>query len=419
MVHKFVKLIILSLSLSPLLVWGQQRVTIEECYELALKYSTLAERDDISSSVASSQIKESGAAYIPSAALNGLASYQSEVVAIPLPGLDPLNKGQYRMTLDVEQLIWDGGISSTSKDISTSILGVELKRSEVDELNLRDRVSGLFLAAILLDDNSKVANIHIDMIERNIELFSARQRDGVATKSSITKFESELLTAKQYLLEIEYNRLKVVESLSIITGKELTADMEYVLPSESYVEGKESNRPEYQLFDMQRKVVDGRMDLLKSYNRPKMSAFISGGIGLPGLDMLRTSPGWFYIAGVKLSVPLMAWKSTRHKKREFIDNKRLIELQQTDFARQNSIDISSCHLEIEKCEAVVLVDVEIVKKRKEVVDIEEVRLENGVATTNDYIYELNQYKEAMLTQQLNKIKLIQAIIDYKSNIGEI
>lgn len=420
MVSKVIKITLVLLFLSPIIVCGQQseKVTLEECYELALKNSTLAKRNEISRSTADSRVKDAGSAYIPSAAINGLLSYQSEVVSIPLPSLDPLKNEQYRMTLDIEQLIWDGGASAATKDISTSILGTELKMGDIDELNLRDRVSGLFLAVVLLKENKEIVKVHIDMIERNIKMFNSMKQYGTATKGSIVKFESERLTAEQHLIEIKYNRFKIIESLSIITGKVFTPNMEYLLPSESYIANSNSNRPEYQLFDMQRDVVDNRMKFLKSYNNPKISAFASGGIGLPGLDMLRTTPGWYYVVGLKLSVPLTNWKSTKHKKVEYMNDKRLLDVKQSDFARDNSIAIASSIQEIEKYKSITLVDDKIVEKRKEVVDIEEVRLKNGIVTTNDYITVLNQYKESMLTKSLNKIKLAQAIINYKSNIGD-
>ncbi len=73
--------------------------------------------------------------------------------------------------------------------------------------------------------------------------------------------------------------------------------------------------------------------------------------------------------------------------------------------------------EIEKLELLIESDTEIIAKRKEIADIEQEKLLNGVSTSNDYITELNAYKEVLLTQKLNEIKLIKAIINYKSITG--
>ncbi len=405
----------------PILVDAQElkSISLDLCYKMAADNSTLEQRRSSSASIAESQVKNANSAYIPSASINAIGTYQSDIIAIPIPNVDPLPLGQYNITLDVEQLIWDGGASSKSKSISASVLDVEYSKLDIDDMNLKNRVASFFLSISLLKKNLDVLQLHIDRIKTNVAMMKGKYRDGIATFGNVIKLESEQVLAEQSLMKLQYDRTKMIESLSILMGQSISYDVECVLPEPEIKKQDKSLRPEYDLFDAQQKIINDQIKLLNTSNMPKISAFVKGGNGLPGLDMMRTTPEWYYMAGVKLNVPLTNWKSTTHQKTEFMEKQSLIDLQREDFSRNNNIEIAQSWSEIDKCREMISSDIVIVAKRKEVLDIEENRLENGMSTTNDYIIELNHYKEALMNQKLNEVRLVQAIVNYKLNLGDI
>ena len=394
-------------------------ISLDSCYKMAIENSTLEQRRNINYYIAESQKKDANSAYIPSASINASGTYQSDIVSIPIPDIDPLPLGQYNVTLDVEQLIWDGGVSAHMKGITASTENVENSKLAIEDLNLRNRVASFFLTISLLKKNYEVMELHIERVQANIDMMKKREADGVANRGDVIKLESEELTANQSLTALKFDREKIIQSLSILIGQTISPDVVCVLPENIVDKQSQSIRPEFLLFDAQQKIISDQIKLLNTNNLPKVSAFVKGGNGLPGLDMMRTTPEWYYVAGVKLKIPLTNWKSTTHQKNEYLERKSLIEVQREDFIRNNNIEIAQSWNEIDKCREVIIADVGIVSKMKEVLDIEENRLKHGVSTTNDYIIELNLYKQALMNQKLNEVKLVKAIVNYKLNLGDI
>ncbi|MCB0469375.1 MAG: TolC family protein, partial [Flavobacteriaceae bacterium] len=60
----------------------------------------------------------------PQLNLEAQATYQSDVTEVPLPNspIEPLNKDQYRATLSINQLIYNGGLTDASLKMKASQL---------------------------------------------------------------------------------------------------------------------------------------------------------------------------------------------------------------------------------------------------------------------------------------------------------
>lgn len=433
--NKIRKGIILYILLNiPILAISQIRdsITLDKCYQSAIENSSLDTRKNLTQKIATSERKKIGAAYIPSASINGLASYQSDVTNIPISqvGVEAFGqmyyadlditsprKEMYRVTLDIEQLIYDGGTSSKSRDIISSNLIAEKLEIDIERLSLKDRIAKIYLGIELLKRNKEIVLLHMELIKGNIKKLNNLNINGVATKQDIIKLEAELLKQEQYLIEVEINRAKMVDMLSIMINKPLSVDDIYILPSCDIHPSEISKRPEYKLFDTQREILEKQKKLSNIDNMPKISAFATGGNGLPGLDMLSHNPQWYYVAGVKFTMPLTKWRSTKHDIQKFTYQQSIISSKKRDFERDNRVAIASSVREIDKFNELILSDNKIIAKKSESLEIEEHKLENGISTSNDYIIELNSHQAALLLKSLNEIKLIEAVINYKSNIG--
>ena len=419
--NKFVKSTISCLFVfAPCLTWAQTKdtITLEQCHKLALDVSSIGERQNLALDIALSQKKVAGSAYTPSAYLNGIVSYQSDVVHVPIPIVKPPEKESYRVTIDIEQFIYDGGVTAKTKKIVASNLKSQQLKLDIEKIALKDKVANLFLNIELLKKNKNIILLQMDIIKTSIVNLQNLEKNGVATDGDIIKLETELLQQQKHLIETDSNRARIVEMLSIMTQTNLSVKTVFVMPSYDFNRNEVSNRPEFKLFDAQTEEVEWQKKLSKSDNIPKISAFVTGGNGLPGLNMLSSTPEWYYIVGARLSVPLTNWKKTKHTVQKYTSQQLMIQAEKNDFARNNKIAISSNISEIDKFRELITSDEQIIAKKLESLKIEQQKLDNGITTTNDYITELNGYKSALLSQNLNEIKLIEAIINYKSNIGE-
>ncbi len=100
--------------------------------------------------------------YYPQMNINGQASYQSEVTYVqmnipPNPYFSsediapaPVSKDWYDLTLDVNQVIWDGGNTSRQKDLEQLNTILDKQGIEVDLYQLRLRINTIYFNIILL-----------------------------------------------------------------------------------------------------------------------------------------------------------------------------------------------------------------------------------------------------------------------------
>ena len=78
---------------------------------------------------------------MPQININGQASYQSEVVELPVkaPGIDipDLTKDQYKIYADLNQLVYDGGLTKWQKQSQKTSGEVEKQKVEIELYKLK------------------------------------------------------------------------------------------------------------------------------------------------------------------------------------------------------------------------------------------------------------------------------------------
>ena len=121
-----------------------QELTLDSCHALALKHHPLALQAGLYTQI--QQVKEDadGRGYLPQLSLNGQASWQTDVTSLPIdiPNLiiPVLPKDNYRIALDIHQLIWDGGGIHAQQQLDVSLLQINLTEVETANLRLIERV---------------------------------------------------------------------------------------------------------------------------------------------------------------------------------------------------------------------------------------------------------------------------------------
>ena len=102
------------------------------------------------------------AIYYPQVKLEAQATYQSDVMSIPLkvPGISIPTpaKDQYQAALSVNQVIYEGGLVSSSIDAQSIESNINLKNIELSNQKIKETFTDLYFAALLLDGNIKVYN---------------------------------------------------------------------------------------------------------------------------------------------------------------------------------------------------------------------------------------------------------------------
>jgi outer membrane protein TolC len=401
-------------------IFAQQydSITLDKCYNLAIEHSTISKQKSLQQQIADENVKTANTGWLPKVDLNGQASYQNDIIPVEQFGNAPLSKDQYKASLDLQQVIYDGGYICRQKQLYNSSLQVEQKKLDIDVQQLKDRINSLYLSVLLISENIRLVELLKKDITANIEELSTMLSNGVALKSNVDILEAERMKADQKLIELTSNKKTTLEMLSILIGKTIP---EYTVFSNPAIEvnlnDTISNRPEYKLFDSQKVNLQNQSLLIGSKNMPKLYLFANNGYGRPGFNMLSNDFTYIGIAGIKLSISLTNWTSTRHECKVVTYQQSLVDVQKEDFARNNNMQIAQQVNEIDKYKQLIEKDKEIVAKRSGIKETESAKLANGVSTSNDYVTELNAENQAMLNLKLHEIQLMQSIISYNSLKG--
>ncbi|HQR00121.1 MAG TPA: TolC family protein [Ferruginibacter sp.] len=397
-------------------------LTLEQCYDLLAKTSPLAQQKALTITAGNLAEKNLNLKWLPQADLNGQATYQSDVTSVPikLPNLaiDEPSKDQYKGTLDLVQPVFDGGVTGTQKKIQRATTNIESQKVEVDLYQLRSRVNTYFFTALLMDENIRIMELTKADLENNIRKVSAQATNGIATNSNVDVLKAELLKVSQRIIEYQANRKSAIEMLEVLTGSPIDTHASFVKPAMLADKDETISRPELKLFDYQKQQFRLQSRLIQAKANPKVSLFGTGGYGRPALNMLKNEFQWYYLGGVKLSIPITGQFTRQREMKVMRMQEQIVEKQREAFLSNNRQLQVQQKNELEKYGQLIGSDAEIVGLRTKIKENASVRLANGIITSSDYITELNAENQAMLAQKLHEVQWLQAQYNYKLIIGK-
>lgn len=418
------KIIILGLLLAgnSLLAQDGQQLTLEQCYHFASTNSPLAQQKALTVAAGNTAEKNQNLKWLPEINLNGQATYQSEVTSFPvkLPGVnvEELSKDQYRGTLEIIQPVYDGGIIAGQKKLQHTATNIESQKVEVDLYQLKAKVNSYFFTALLMDENIRLMKLVMEDLDNGIKKVSAQAANGIATNSNVDVLRAERLKASQRIIEFNAVKKGTVQMLEILTGTKIAENTSFVKPVNSETTEVITARPELKLFDFQKQQFHLQAKLISARANPKFSFFTNGGYGRPGLNQLKNEFQWYYIGGVKLTIPIMAQFTKQREKNLVKIQEQIVDKQKENFLNNNNQLLVQQKNEVEKYKNLVATDGEIVSLRVKIKENAAFKLANGIITSTDYITELNAENQAMLTQKLHEIQWLQAQYNYLLILGK-
>jgi len=400
---------------------AQAQWSLDNCIEKARNNYPLIKRYGLIEQSKEYNLSNAAKGYLPQIQFNARATYQSEVttipVSIPIPGFEipTPSKDQYQAVVEVNQLIWDGGIIRSQRKITKAGYEMEVKQLEVDLYALNERVNQLFFGILLFDAQLEQNRILQDELKRNHLLVSNYVKNGIANQADLDAVKVEQLNAEQTQTQLQFARTAYLEMLSMMTGETINAGATLVKPSvEEALPAFSINRPELSFFDAQNSLFDSQKELIKSAYMPKLGLFVQGGIGRPGLNMLSDSFEPFYIGGVRMSwnfSPLYTQKNDLQK----IDvNKNMVGAQRELFLYNINLSVIRENQEIKRLRDLMKNDDEIIVLRENIRKAAEAKVAGGVMTVTELMREISQETLARQTKAAREIDLLMAIAKLKN-----
>lgn len=374
-------------------VGGQESVTITQCYEWARANYPQIHQMGLIDQTERYSLSNVGKAWLPQLSVSGKASYQSDVTKLPLDGdkissllpgfeIPSLSKDQYQVVAQVDQTIWDGGSTRSARALTRAEAIANREQLESE-------------------------------LQVNIERIKAMMDNGVANQSDLESMEVELLNARQNEIELKASRTAYRQMLATFINKPLTDQVVLRTPeSPERSLSTQINRPELRALDAKSEWIETQNKQVTAGLMPRIGAFVQGGYGRPGLNMLEDSFEPYYVAGVRLSWNLGKLYTLKNDRRKIEVSRRQIDVQRETFLFNTRLQLLRQNTEIKKMTDLMRADDDIIRLRTSIKQAAEVKLENGVISVTDLIREINAEDMARQTAAAHRVQRLMTIYNY-------
>ena len=411
-----------AMMLLPLLAQGQ---TLEECQQAAERNYPLISQYGLIEKTTDLTVSNLSKGWLPQVTASAQATYQSDVVAWPdqmqtiyqQMGLDMkgLKKDQYKVGIDVQQMVFDGGVISSQRDIAREQGRVQEAQTEVTMYQVRRRVNEMYFGLLMLDEQIALNNDLQSLLAANEQKLSSMWKRGTASESDYQAVKAERLNVMQQATTLDAQRRAVMRMLSAFCGMEVTHVEKpalIALPSQDVAQ-----RPELKAIDAQLSLANAQERLLNAALRPRLSLFASGFYGYPGYnmfdDMMSHDWSWNGMVGARLSWNLGAFYTHRNDKAKIRLQRDMAETSREVFLFNNRLELIQQNENIEQYRRLMNDDEEIIALRSSVRKAAESKLAHGIIDVNDLVKEINAENAARVQQSMHEIKLLKEVYDMK------
>jgi outer membrane protein TolC len=413
------KVLIVLLALLPVTVFAQ-KVTLDECINAA-KLNWPAFKKQLSITEQRKLIDETlNKNYLPKLNLSGQATYQSETVTFPtVPNMEDLfptiPNDNYNVELNVNQIIWDGGVVKSEKEIQHAANEIDMQKLNIETYGLIGKINQLYSNYLYLNKSEEVLLISIDELDKNIKTLQSAYDNGAILKSDLDNIKAERLKLDKELISIKAMKENTIKSINLITGLDLNTQYSFVEP----IINNEGDlvRPELLLLDAQYKYTSSTVNKFKTNRMPKFFAFGKAGYGRPGFDFMNTDMHGYAMIGAKFTWDVFDWNMYKKQKQNIVLQQQIIQDSKATLQKQITIEENQYMAEIAQYQKQIEIDKNIIKLKESVYKAAESQMNNGTITSTEYLKMFNEWKRAKLTSELDKLKLITAQLNYNHSKG--
>ena len=418
------KKFILGLTMLPMLVLGQ---TLEECQQAAEKNYPLIQRYGLIEKTTQLTVANIQKGWLPQVSASAQATYQSDVMAWPdgmktmLSGMGVdvkgLKKDQYRVGIDVQQTIYDGGVIGSQKRIAREQGKVKAAQNEVSLYNVRKRVNEMYFGLLLLDEQIKLNNDLQTLLASNESKLESMTERGTAAESDLQNVKAERLNAVQKATELASQKQMLLRMLSTFCGIEVNNIQKPQVKAEDGGLMADNHRPELKALNAQIDVLNAQEKALNAALMPKVGLFAQGYYGYPGLnmfeDMMRHKWSLNGIVGARVTWNIGALYTRKNDKAKLQLQRDMTENSREVFLFNNNLEQIQQHENIERYQKLMAQDGEIISLRQAVRKAAESKLAHGIIDSNDLVREINQEHAACVQQSVHEIEMLKEIYDNK------
>ena len=406
-----------------------QAQTLEECQQAAEKNYPIIKQYGLIAQTTELTVKNIQKGWLPQITASAQATYQSDVVSWPenmqrmyqQMGLDMkgLTKDQYKIGVDLQQIIYDGGAIGSQRSIARQEGKVQEAQTEANLYQVRKRVNEMYFSLLLLDEQIRLNDDVKALLLSSEKKLAAMVKGGTAATSDFDNVKAERLSVAQQNESLKSQRQMLQRMLSVFCGIEISNPEK---PAAVEASASASNRPEIRLFDNQLKLTEVQEKALDTKLRPTLGLYAQGYYGYPGLNMFEDmiSRKWSLngIVGIKLSWNIGALYTHKNDKAKLKAQRELIENAREVFLFNNNMEQIQQTENVSRYRTMMQGDDEIIALRTNVRKAAESKLSHGIIDVNSLLREINNENAAKTQQAIHEIDMLKEMYNLKYTNNE-
>ena len=410
----------------PIMAQGQ---TLEECQQAAERNYPLIRQYGLIEKTTALTVANIQKGWLPQVTASAQATYQSDVVAWPdeMKGMlgqmglnfEGLKKDQYKVGLDVQQTVFDGGAIKSQKEIARKRGEVQTAQNEVNMYQVRKRVNEMYFGLLLIDEQIKLSADLQELLMQNEKKLASMLKNGTAAESDYQNVKAERLNVVQQATSLQAQRQALARMLSTFCGIEVKAIK--TPPLTPPLKGRGALRPEIKAIDAQLKLADAQEKALNAALMPKLGVFAQGYYGYPGYnmfeDMMSRKFSWNGMIGARLTWNIGALYTRKNDKAKIQLQRETAETSRDVFLFNNNLEQIQQNENIERYKKLMADDEEIISLRSSIRKAAESKLSHGIIDVNDLVKEINNENAARVQQSVHEIEMLKEIYDLRYTLN--
>ena len=439
-----------------------QAQTLEECQQAAEHNYPLIRQYGLIEKTMELTVANIQKGWLPQVSASAQATLQSDVTAFPdqiqkvyqAMGIDMqgLRKDQYRVGIDIQQTVFDGGTIKRQKEIARQHGEVQMAQNEVNLYNVRKRVNEMYFGLLLIDEQMVLNKDLQELLAQNeVTMYNVRRRvnemyfglllideqiqlnkdlqellgqnekklasmvkNGTAAESDYQNVKAERLKVMQQMTSLQAQRNTLFRMLSAFCGIEVK---EVVKPVAETSLRSSGLRPELKAIDAQLHLADAQEKALDAALMPKLGVFAQGFYGYPGYNMFEDmmSHKWSLngMIGARLTWNIGALYTRKNDKAKLNVQRSMFNVQRETFLFNNNMEQIQQNEDIIRYRKLMADNEEIITLRSSIRKAAESKLSHGIIDVNDLVKEINNENAAKVQQTVHEIEMLKEIYDLK------
>lgn len=405
---------------------SMQAQTLQECQEAAEHNYPLIRQYDLIAKTTQLTVENIGKGWLPQVSASAQATLQSDVASWPEQmqsvyqqmGLDMkgLRKDQYRIGIDINQTVYDGGMIRSQKEIAQRQGAVEEAQTEVTMYQVRSRVNEMYFALLLLDEQIRLNTDLQELLSSSEKKLESMFKHGTAAQSDYLSVKAERLNVVQQATSLQSQRRTVAMMLSTFCGIDVQ-QVQKPVPYAATSSQQSVQRPELKVIEAQMRLADAQEKSLDAALLPKIGVFAQGFYGYPGYnmfdDMMHHRWSLNGMVGTRLTWNIGALYTRKNDKAKIQLQRDMAATSREVFLFNNSLEQMQQRENTQRYRQLMANDEEIIALRSSVRKAAESKLAHGIIDVNDLLKEINAENSAQVQRSIHEIEMLKEMYNMK------